>query len=78
MSHSYKDLIVWQKARALAGNIAIAVDLGYLDTPQSIVIESKTAEVNRLLNGLIDSLRARREPNADAVRSTLETRNLKP
>jgi four helix bundle protein len=137
MSHSYKDLIVWQKAKTLAGDIyrtteifppkeiygltsqmrqaaisvasniaegqgrltkgefqrflghargslleletqiAIAFDLGYVDTRQSSAIESKTAEVNRLLNGLIDSLRTRRDTNAVTVHSKLETRNAK-
>jgi four helix bundle protein len=119
MSHSYKDLIVWQKARMLAGevyrtsevfpknevygltsqirraalsvasNIAegqgrltkgefqqflghsrgslleletqltIAMDLQYITPDELVSLESKTSEVNRLLNGLIDSLRAK-------------------
>jgi four helix bundle protein len=137
MSHSYKDLIVWQKARTLAGDvyriteifpskeiygltsqmrravisvasniaegqgrltkgefqqflghargslleletqIAIAFDLGYLGRHESSAIESKTAEVSRLLNGLIDSLRVRRGDNAVTAHPKLETRNLK-
>ena len=119
MSHSYKDLIVWQKAKVLAGEIyratesfpkqetygltsqlrrasvsvasniaegqgrltkgefqqflghsrgslleletqlAIAVDLHYLSAVELTRLEAKTAEVSRLLNGLIDSLRIR-------------------
>jgi four helix bundle protein len=119
MSHSYKDLIVWQKAKVLAGDIyratesfpkqetygltsqlrrasvsvasniaegqgrltkgefqqflghsrgslleletqlAIAVDLHYLSAVELTRLEAKTAEVSRLLNGLIDSLRNR-------------------
>ncbi len=119
MSHSYKDLIVWQKAKALAGDIyratesfpkqetygltsqlrrasvsvasniaegqgrltkgefqqflghsrgslleletqlAIAVDLYYLSAVELTRLEAKTAEVSRLLNGLIESLRIR-------------------
>ena len=119
MSHSYKDLIVWQKAKTLAGNIyratdsfpaketygltsqmrraavsvvsniaegqgrltkgefqqflghsrgslleletqrAIAVDLQYLTAVVSHDLETKIAEVNRRLNGLISSLQVR-------------------
>jgi len=61
----------------LETQIAIAFDLGYVDTRRSSAIESKTAEVNRLLNGLIDSLPTRRDTNAVAVHSKLETRNSK-
>jgi four helix bundle protein len=43
----------------LETQIAIAVDLKYLSTNQSDDLESKTVEVRRLLNGLIESLRAR-------------------
>jgi four helix bundle protein len=117
MSHSYKDLIVWQKAKLLAGEIyrateafprsetygltsqmrraavsvasniaegqgrltkgefqqflghsrgslleletqlAIALDLHYLEPNELAHLETKTSEVRRLLNGLIDSLR---------------------
>ena len=117
MSHSYKDLIVWQKARMLAGEIyrtsegfpksevygltsqlrraaisvasniaegqgrltkgefqqflghsrgslleletqlTIAMDLHYISPQDLASLESRTSEVNRLLNGLIDSLR---------------------
>ncbi|MBV8052221.1 MAG: four helix bundle protein [Acidobacteriaceae bacterium] len=116
MSHSYKDLIVWQKSKALAteiyrctepfpktelygltsqlrraavsipSNIAegqgrltrgefqqflghargslleletqlgIAVDLNYLDNSAFDHLESRIAEVSRLLNGLLESL----------------------
>jgi four helix bundle protein len=119
MSHSYKDLIVWQKAKLLAGEIyrtteafprseiygltsqmrraaisvasniaegqgrltkgefqqflghsrgslleletqlAIALDLHYLEPNELALLETKTSEVRRLLNGLIDSLRIR-------------------
>jgi four helix bundle protein len=119
MSHSYKDLIVWQKARMLAGEIyrtlelfpkhevygltsqmgraamsvasniaegqgrltkgefqqflghsrgslleletqlTIAMDLHYISPNELASLESKTSEVNRLLNGLISSLRAK-------------------
>jgi four helix bundle protein len=119
MSHSYRDLIVWQRSRALAGDIyratenfprnetygltsqlrrasvsiasniaegqgrltkgefqqflgqargsllelgtqlAIALDLGYLSADELVVLETKTTEVRRLLNGLIDSLRGK-------------------
>jgi four helix bundle protein len=125
MSHSYKDLIVWQKARMLAGEIyrtlelfpkhevygltsemrraaisvatniaegqgpltkgefqqflghsrgsllelktqlTIAMDLHYISPNELASLESKTSEVNRLLNGLITSLRAK----AKAVRN---------
>ena len=117
MSHSYKDLIVWQKARVLASeiyritepfpkaelygltsqlrraaisvvsNIAegqggltkgelqqflghsrgslleletqllISVDLNYFTAEEFTRIEARIAEVRRLLNGLLDSLR---------------------
>ena len=117
MSHSYKELIVWQKAKALAGDVyrttdnfprhetygltsqlrraavsvasniaegqgrltkgefqqflghargslleletqlAIAVDLHYLSPDELTLLEAKTSEVRRLLNGLIDALR---------------------
>jgi four helix bundle protein len=117
MSHCYKDLIVWQKARMLAGEIyrtseifpkheaygltsqirraaisvasniaegqgrltkgefqqflghsrgslleletqlTIAMDLHYISPQELASLESRTSEVNRLLNGLIDSLR---------------------
>jgi four helix bundle protein len=134
MSHSYKDLIVWQRARTLAGEvyrategfpakevygltsqmrraavsvvsniaegqgrltkgefqqflghargsllelesqIAIALDLKYLDTGESSGFESKTVEVRRLLNGLIESLRARSTAaKSESTRSKLET-----
>lgn len=134
MSHSYKDLIVWQKAKTLAGDIyrasegfparevygltsqmrraavsvasniaegqgrltrgefqqflghargslleletqiSIAVDLCYLDEDSSTHLESKTTEVRRLLNGLIESLRARSSsPSGGSARSKLET-----
>jgi len=116
MSHSYKDLIVWQKAKLLAGEIyrttevfprsetygltsqmrraaisvasniaegqgrltkgefqqflghsrgslleletqlAIALDLHYLGPSELAHLETRTSEVRRLLNGLIDSL----------------------
>ena len=119
MSHSHKDLIVWQRARALAGEIyrttetfpkheiygltsqlrraavsvasniaegqgrltkgefqhflgqsrgslleletqlGIALDLSYLSLDRIEILESKTTEVRRLLNGLIDSLRGK-------------------
>ncbi|MBZ5706903.1 MAG: four helix bundle protein [Acidobacteriia bacterium] len=119
MSHSYKDLIVWQRARALASaiyqitesfprsevygltsqlrraavsvvsNIAegqgrltkgefqqflghargsllemetqllIAVDLTYLSHEEFRQVEPRIAEVRRLLNGLLESLRVR-------------------
>jgi four helix bundle protein len=118
MSYSYKELIVWQKARMLAGEIyrasevfpkhevyrltsqmrraaisvasiaegqgrltrgefqqflghsrdslleletqlTIAMGLQYITPEELACLESKTSEVNRLLNGLIDSLRAR-------------------
>jgi four helix bundle protein len=119
MSHSYKDLMVWQKARMLAGEIyrtlelfpkhevygltsqmgraaisvasniaegqgrltkgefqqslghsrgsllesktqlTIAMDLHYISPNELASLESKTSEVNRLLNGLISSLRAK-------------------
>jgi four helix bundle protein len=119
MSHSYKDLIVWQKARMLAGEIyrtsevfpknevygltsqmrraaisvasniaegqgrltkgefqqflghsrgslleletqlTIAMDLHYISPNELASLESKTSEVNRLLNGLISSLRGK-------------------
>ena len=119
MTHSYKGLIVWQKAKVLAGDIyratesfpkhetygltsqlrrasvsvasniaegqgrltkgefqqflghsrgslleletqlAIAVDFHYLSAVELTRLEAKTAEVSRLLNGLIDSLRVR-------------------
>src|SRR5689334_5669737 len=119
MSHSNKDLIVWQKARMLAGEIyrtselfpkyeiygltsqirraaisvasniaegqggltkgefqqflghsrgsllelktqlTIAMDLHYISPNELPSLESKTSEVNRLLNGLISSLRAK-------------------
>jgi four helix bundle protein len=125
MSHSYKDLIVWQKARSLAGQIyratetfpktevygltsqmrraavsiasniaagqgrltkgefqqflghsrgslleletqvAIAVDLHYLNERESIALEDITSEVRRLLNGLINSLRAKSKDAAN-------------
>ncbi len=138
MSHSYKDLIVWQKAKVLAGDIyratesfprqetygltsqlrrasvsvasniaegqgrltkgefqqflghsrgslleletqlAIAVDLHYLSADELIRLETKTAEVSRLLNGLIDSLRIRSKGRTSALtHSKPETRNLK-
>ena len=117
MSHRYKDLIVWQKARILTGEIyrttealpkneiygltsqmrraaisiasniaegqgrltigefqqflghsrgslleletqlTIATDLKYLSPHELAFLEAKTAEVRRLLNGLIESLR---------------------
>src|SRR5437879_7370390 len=119
MSHNYKDLIVWQKAKMLAGNIyrttetfprnevygltsqlrraavsvasniaegqgrltrgefqqflghsrgslleletqvAIALDLHYLTEGEFTVLEDRTSEVRRLLNGLLNSLRAK-------------------
>jgi four helix bundle protein len=119
MSHIYKDLIVWQKARMLAGEIyrtselfpknevygltsqmrraaisvasniaegqgrltkgesqeflghsrgslleletqlTIAMDLHHISPNELASLESKTSEVNRLLNGLISSLRAK-------------------
>lgn len=119
MSHSYKDLIVWQRARALASDIyritesfprsevygltsqlrraavsvvsnvaegqgrltkgefqqflghargsllemetqlLIAVDLTYLSHEEFSQVEPRLAEVRRLLNGLLDSLRVR-------------------
>ncbi len=138
MCHSYKDLIVWQKAKVLAGDIyratesfprqetygltsqlrrasvsvasniaegqgrltkgefqqflghsrgslleletqlAIAVDLHYLSADELIRLETKTAEVSRLLNGLIDSLRIRSKGRTSALtHSKPETRNLK-
>ena len=124
MSHSYKELIVWQKAKALAGDVyrttdnfprhetygltsqlrraavsvasniaegqgrltkgefqqflghargslleletqlAIAVDLHYLSLDGLTLLEAKTSEVRRLLNGLIDALRMRRKAAA--------------
>ena len=120
MSHKYKDLIVWQKAKQLATEIyrvtngfpkselygltsqlrraavsvvsniaegqgrltkgeflnflgqsrgsllelgtqlAIAVDLKYLDTNEYMKLEDRSAEVQRLLNGLIESLRLKK------------------
>ena len=117
MSHSYKELIVWQKAKALAGDVyrttdnfprhetygltsqlrraavsvasniaegqgrltkgefqqflghargslleletqlAIAVDLHYLSPDELTLLEAKSSEVRRLLNGLIDARR---------------------
>ena len=119
MSHSYKDLIVWQKSRALASEVyrvtqlfprselygltsqlrrsavsvasniaegqgrltkgefqqflghargslleletqlAIAVDLSYLEKEHFASLEGRISEVNRLLNGLLESVRGR-------------------
>jgi four helix bundle protein len=119
VSHSYKDLIVWQKSRDLASEVyrstaafpkaelygltsqvrraavsvvsniaegqgrltrgefqqflghargslleletqlAIAVDLKYLAEEDFAQLENRTSEVSRLLNGLLESLRAR-------------------
>jgi four helix bundle protein len=120
MSHKYKDLIVWQRAKLLATavyritdrfpkselygltsqlrraavsvasniaegqgrltmgeflhflgqsrgslleletQLAIAVDLRYLDASEYTKLEDQTYEVQRLLNGLIESLRRRK------------------
>ena len=134
MSHSYRDLMVGQRARTLAGDvyrstdgfppkevygltsqmrraavsvasniaegqgrltkdefqqflghargslleletqIAIAVDLRYLDTAECSSLESKTLEVRRLLNGLIESLRVKSGvASSKSARSKLET-----
>jgi len=119
VSHSYKDLIVWQKSRVLASEVyrvtqlfpkselygltsqlrrsavsvasniaegqgrltkgefqqflghargslleletqlAIAVDLNYLEKEHFASLEDRISEVNRLLNGLLESLRGR-------------------
>ena len=119
MSHSYKDLIVWQKSKSFASEVyrvtlafpkcelygltsqlrraavsvpsniaegqgrltrgefqqflghargsllevetqlAIAVDLNYLSSDDYKVLEQQIAEVSRLLNGLLESLRTK-------------------
>jgi four helix bundle protein len=134
VSHGYKDLIVWQQSKALAGAIykasesfprselyglssqlrraavsvvsniaegqgrltigefrhflgqsrgslleletqlAIALDLNYLSENEFQNLEVRTNHVRRLLNGLIESLRARATPS----RVPRDARNLKP
>jgi four helix bundle protein len=46
----------------LETQLAIAVDLNYLDAGEFLRLENLTAEVRRLLNGLIESLRVTRKP----------------
>src|SRR5579864_5883492 len=43
----------------LETQLAIALDLHYLDPSELAHLETRTSEVRRLLNGLIDSLRVR-------------------
>ena len=140
MSHGYKDLIVWQESKALAGaiykatetfprselyglssqlrraavsvvfniaegqgrltigefrhflgqsrgslleletHLAIALDLNYLSENEFQKLEVCTNHVRRLLNGLMESLRARATPSRVpriARNLKLETRNSK-
>lgn len=72
MSDSFRDLIVWQKAmkefvqmlaRARGSSfevqtqLEISKNVGYLATDMYADLDGKTAEVGRLLSGLINSLR---------------------
>jgi hypothetical protein len=57
---SYQDLAVWQKAIKLVGiayHFFIALELGYLTQSQLEVFFNKSAEVGRILHGLVDSLK---------------------
>ena len=43
----------------LKTQLSIAVDLGFLDAREFAAVEPRIAEINRLLNGLLESLRNR-------------------
>ena len=70
MSRSYRELLVWQKAKALAVHtykatadfprtetqLAIALDLGFLERSAYDTLEQESYQVLGLLNRLLNSL----------------------
>lgn len=57
----------------LQTQLAIALELGYLNRTAYAMLERQSAEILRMLNGLIESIK----PQSDLVRQDSETRNLK-